>query len=239
MRRYIEEGGFPDVQGEPYRIRVKMLQEYVDAVLYRDIIERHEVSSVQALRYTLDYILSNFAHKVSTRAIANALKQLGVSSNRECIADYLEWMEQAYLIYRVSLHSDSVAVRRMNPDKFYLVDTGLARAATPKNDASNGWFLENLVFMSLRRGDNKIEYYNTEKGEEVDFLVTDRLSKRRRLIQVAWDISSEETLRRELKAITTAGHETGISDLTIVTLDDEREIEGVSIVPVWKWSMNP
>ena len=166
MGRYIDEGGFPDVQGEPYRIRVKMLQEYVDAVLYRDIIERHEVSSTQALRYTLDYILSNFAHKVSTRAIANALKQLGVSSNRECIADYLEWMEQAYLIYRVSLHSDSVAVRRMNPDKFYLVDTGLARAATPKNDASNGWFLENLVFMSLRRGDNKIEYYNTEKARK-------------------------------------------------------------------------
>ena len=239
MGRYIDEGGFPDVQGEPYRIRVKMLQEYVDAVLYRDIIERHEVSSTQALRYTLDYILSNFAHKVSTRAIANALKQLGVSSNRECIADYLEWMEQAYLIYRVSLHSDSVAVRRMNPDKFYLVDTGLARAATPKNDASNGWFLENLVFMSLRRGDNKIEYYNTSKGEEVDFLVTDRLTKQRRLIQVAWDVSSEETLRRELKAIKAAGHETGILDLTVVTMDDEREIDDVKIVPVWKWSLNP
>ncbi len=238
MGRYIDEGGFPDVQGEPYRIRVKMLQEYVDAVLYRDIIERHEVSSTQALRYTLDYILSNFAHKVSTRAIANALKQLGVSSNRECIADYLEWMEQAYLIYRVSLHSDSVAVRRMNPDKFYLVDTGLARAATPKNDASNGWFLENLVFMSLRRGDNKIEYYNTERGEEVDFLVTGRLTKRRRLSQVALDISSEETLRRELKAITAAGRETGISDLTIVTVDDERETDGVRIVPVWKWNLN-
>ena len=239
MGRYIDEGGFPDVQGEPYRIRVKMLQEYVDAVLYRDIIERHEVSSTQALRYTLDYILSNFAHKVSTRAIANALKQLGVSSNRECIADYLEWMEQAYLIYRVSLHSDSVAVRRMNPDKFYLVDTGLARAATPKNDASNGWFLENLVFMSLRRGDNKIEYYNTSKGEEVDFLVTDRLTKQRRLIQVAWDVSSEETLRRELKAIKAAGHETGLLDLTVVTMDDEREIDDVKIVPVWKWSLNP
>jgi predicted AAA+ superfamily ATPase len=127
----------------------------------------------------------------------------------------------------------------MNPDKFYLVDTGLARAATPKNDASNGWFLENLVFMSLRRGDNKIEYYNTSKGEEVDFLITDRLTKQRRLIQVAWDVSSEETLRRELKAIKAAVHETVILDLTVVTIDDEREIDDVKIVPVWKWSLNP
>ena len=65
------------------------------------------------------------------------------------------------------------------------------------------------------------------------------MTKQRRLIQVAWDVSSEETLRRELKAIKAAGHETGILDLTVVTMDDEREIEGVSIVPVWKWGLNP
>ena len=69
----------------------------------------------------------------------------------------------------------------MNPDKFYLVDTGLARAVTPKSDAARGWLLENLVFLALRRGDNKIEYFNTRKGDEVDFLVTDKLSKKRRL----------------------------------------------------------
>ena len=39
----------------------------------------------------------------------------------------------------------------------YLVDTGLARAVTPKSDASRGWFLENLVYLALRRGDNRIE----------------------------------------------------------------------------------
>ena len=66
-----------------YRIRVRTLQGYVDAVLYRDVIERHEVPSVQALRYTLEYIKSNFAHKISTRAISGALKGLGLSDSRE------------------------------------------------------------------------------------------------------------------------------------------------------------
>ena len=64
MERYLAEGGFPDVQGDDHRVRIKVLQGYVDAVLYRDVIEHHEVPSVQSLRYTLEYIKHNFAHLV-------------------------------------------------------------------------------------------------------------------------------------------------------------------------------
>ena len=235
MARYLDEGGFPDVQGADYRMRIRMLQGYVDAVLYRDIIERHAVSSVQALGYTLDYIKRNYAHKISTRAISGALKAVGVSDNRECVADYLDWLTQAYLIYRVPVRTDSQAVRRMNPDKYYLVDTGLARAVTPKSDASKGWLLENLVFLALRRGDNKIEYYNTKAGAEVDFLVTDAISHARRLVQVAWELKEDQTVVRELTALRDARREIKVRDCTVVTWDSEFETDGIRVVPVWKW----
>ena len=237
MQRYLDEGGFPDVQGDEFRVRVKTLQGYVDAVLYRDVIERHNVPSVQSLRYTLEYIKHNFAHKISTRAISGVLKGLGLSDSREYISDYLDWLEQAYLIYRVPLRTDSLAVRRMNPDKFYLVDTGLARAVTPKSDAACGCFLENLVFLALRRGFNKIEYYNTSNGDEVDFLVTDRATKERRLVQVSWELSSPGTEERELKALKDARNEIKVDDCIVVTWDDEREVDGIRIVPVWKWCL--
>ena len=237
MQRYLDEGGFPDVQGDEFRVRVKTLQGYVDAVLYRDVIERHNVPSVQSLRYTLEYIKHNFAHKISTRAISGVLKGLGLSDSREYISDYLDWLEQAYLIYRVPLRTDSLAVRRMNPDKFYLVDTGLARAVTPKSDAARGCFLENLVFLALRRGFNKIEYYNTSNGDEVDFLVTDRATKERRLVQVSWELSSPGTEERELKALKDARNEIKVDDCIVVTWDDEREVDGIRIVPVWKWCL--
>ena len=237
MQRYLDEGGFPDVQGDEFRVRVKTLQGYVDAVLYRDVIERHNVPSVQSLRYTLEYIKHNFAHKISTRAISGVLKGLGLSDSREYISDYLDWLEQAYLIYRVPLRTDSLAVRRMNPDKFYLVDTGLARAVTPKSDAARGCFLENLVFLALRRGFNKIEYYNTSNGDEVDFLVTDRATKERRLVQVSWELSSPGTEERELKALKDARNEIKVDDCIVVTWDDEREVDGIRILPVWKWCL--
>lgn len=238
MTRYLEEGGFPDIQGENLRIRNKLLQEYVNAVVYRDVIERHEISSTQALRYTLDYIIHNYARKISTRAISGALRAIGASDNRERISEYLQYFVNAYLIYPVSIRTDSLAVRRTNPDKFYIVDTGLIRAMTPKNDAERGWLLENLVFMHLRRGNNKIEYYINKSGGEVDFLVTDQNSKTRQLIQVAWNMEKSETLDRELSALRLARDEIKVKDCLIVTWDSEAVLDdGIQVVPVWKWCL--
>ena len=238
MIRYLEEGGFPDIQGEDLRIRNKLLQEYVNAVVYRDVIERHEISSTQALRYTLDYIIHNYARKISTRAISGALRAIGASDNRERISEYLQYFVNAYLIYPVSIRTDSLAVRRTNPDKFYIVDTGLIRAMTPKNDAERGWLLENLVFMHLRRGNNKIEYYINKSGGEVDFLVTDQNSKSRQLIQVAWNMEKSETSDRELSALRLARDEIKVKDCLIVTWDSETVLDdGIQVVPVWKWCL--
>ena len=235
MGQYLERGGFPDVQHVNAGIRAGMLQGYVDAVLYRDVLERHEVPSMQALRYTLDYLFHNFARKTSARAIVGVLRQMGVATGRESIADYLGYFKDAYLVYPVSIHSDSLAVKRVNPDKMYLVDTGLIRAMNAKMDREKGWLLENLVFMTLRRGFNKIEYYVTNSGGEVDFLVQDNVTLKHRLVQVSWDLSDELTFTREMKALKEAMSETGIGDGTVVTWDDEREIDGIRIVPAWKW----
>ena len=237
MEQYLQRGGFPDVQDVAAGIRANMLQGYVDAVLYRDVLERHEVPSVQALRYTLEYLFHNFARKVSSRAIVGVLRQMGVAAGRESIADYLSYFKDAYLAYPVSIRSDSLAVKRVNPDKMYLVDTGLIRSMNAKMDQEKGWLLENLVFMTLRRDFNKIEYYVTKSGGEVDFLVQDNATLKRSLVQVSWDMSDEPTFTREMKALKDAMAETGIDDGTVVTWDDERDIDGVHIVPVWKWCL--
>ena len=39
----------------------------------------------------------------------------------------------------------------------------------------------------------------------------------------------------EIDALVAARKETGITDCTIVTWDDEGEKDGIRIVPVWKW----
>ena len=235
MSDYAERGGFPDVQDVSSGMRAAMLQEYVDAVLYRDIIERHEVASVQALKYTLEYLFHNYARKTSTRSISGVLKNLSVPANRESVADYLDWFKDAYLVYPVSVLSDSLAVKRVNPDKYYLIDSGLIRAMCVKNDAERGWMLENIVYMALRRGGGKISYIANADGTEVDFHVRDRSTHGERLVQVSYAMSEAATFNRETNAIKFARQKKGIHDCTIVTWDDEGEIDGIRIMPVWKW----
>lgn len=235
MSDYAERGGFPDVQDVSSGMRAAMLQEYVDAVLYRDIIERHKVASVQALKYTLEYLFHNYARKTSTRSISGVLKNLSVPANRESVADYLDWFKDAYLVYPVSVLSDSLAVKRVNPDKYYLIDSGLIRAMCVKNDAERGWMLENIVYMALRRGGGKISYIANADGTEVDFHVLDRSTHGERLVQVSYAMSDAVTFNRETNAIKFARQKKGIHDCTIVTWDDAGEIDGIRIMPVWKW----
>ena len=235
---YFRVGGFPDVQGLGDSERIATLQDYANAVVYRDIIERHEIPSVPTLKFVLQYLLHNFGRKVSTRAMSGILKQEGLPSDRAALSDYLDYYRDAYFAYSVSLRTDSLARRRTNPDKYYLIDTGLIGAVTFKDDSEKGWLLENFVYNSLRRSNPKIEYYLTKEGKEVDFLVTDATTHEKRLVQVTWEMSDESTFGRELSALMQAKSETGIDDCTIVTWEDERELDGgVRVVPVWKWAM--
>ena len=140
------------------------------------------------------------------------------------------------MIYPVSVMSDSLAVKRVNPDKYYIVDTGLIRAMSVKNDEERGWLLENLVFMSLRRGLNKIEYVINPDGTEVDFHVIDMVTKKRRLVQVAWSIRDQATSARETAALEKARRNLRVDDCTVVTWDDEAGLDsGINVVPAWKW----
>ena len=238
-RRYLDVGGFPAVQGMTDAMRIATLQGYVHAVLYRDVLQRHRVASVQSLLCTLDYLLHNFARRTSAHAISGVLKNLSYPSRREDIADYISYFKDAYLIHPVSVMSDSLAVKRVNPDKYYIVDTGLVRAMSVKNDAERGWLLENLVFMALRRGLNKIEYVTNPDGTEVDFHVVDMVTKRRRLVQAAWTLQDRATAARETAALELARRNLRVDDCTIVTWDDEAELDsGIKVVPVWKWLLD-
>lgn len=236
MTRYMEVGGFPAVQRMPDRIRIATLQDYVHAVVYRDVLQRHKVTSVQSLLYTLDYLLHNYARRASAHAISGVLKNLAFPSRREDIASYISYFKDAYLVYPVSVLSDSLAVKRVNPDKYYIIDTGLINAVTTKTDAEKSWKLENLVYLTLRRGLNKINYYSMDDSKEVDFHVFDHLTKRKRLIQVTWEMNKSETFEREVSALRQARKLTGIEDCTIVTWDSEEVLEdGIKVVPIWKW----
>ncbi len=240
LRRYLLNGGFPEVQTVSDDHRIRILQEYVDVVILRDIVERYQVSNILPLRTLIRHLLATPATLFSVNKFYNDLRSQGLACGKNTLHDYFEYLKDAYLIYPVSIHSRSERTRRVNPRKVYVIDTGLANAFLHRPQSDQGRLLENFVFMELRRKGLAIEYYRTANGLEVDFLATDHRDVQT-LYQVSLELRDEQTRKREVRALITAMQETGIKAAKIVSLDTREQIETdagvIDVVPAWLWAL--
>jgi predicted AAA+ superfamily ATPase len=233
---YLEIGGFPEVLNLDRNLRMEVLQGYIDSVILKDVIERHRVSNVIALKHLVSHIMHAPGGKFSVNKFYNTLKSMAVKCTKNSLYEYLDHLIDAYLLYRVPIHCYSEKARMLNPPKVYTVDTGLLNAMTFRKSANNGPLLENLVFLHLRRNGYESEYVTTKEGGEADFFAQHKSSGNVILIQACWDMAEQNTFKRELRGLLSAMKELSIDSGTIVTWDDEAELEGnIRVVPVWKW----
>jgi len=94
----------------------------------------------------------------------------------------------------------------------------LVNAYSLKIKDLNHKFLENQVYLDLRRQGKSIFYYHTKDGYEVDFVTVDK-SGERELIQVTWDMNDPKTAEREQRALENAEKELGINGRIITSRD--------------------
>ncbi len=233
---YLETGGFPEVLNLDRTLRMEVLQGYIDSVILKDVIERHRVSNVIALKQLVSHIMHAPGGKFSVNKFYNTLKSMAIKCTKNSLYEYLDHLIDAYLLYRVPIHSYSEKGRMLNPSKIYTVDTGLLNAMTFRKSANNGPLLENLVFLHLRRNGYEAEYVHNKEGSEADFFAQHKSSGNGILIQACWDMADQNTFNRELRGLQSAMKELSIDSGTIVTWDDEAELEGkIKVVPLWKW----
>jgi uncharacterized protein len=236
VRHYLESGGFPEVQGLDRHLRTEILQGYIDSVLLKDVMERHRVGNVMILKHLVRYMMNSCGAKFSVNKFYNALKSMSVTCTKNSLYEYLDHLTDAFLFYKVPIHSCSEKSRRINPVKIYTIDPGLLNAMTFRNSPDYGPFLENMVFMHLRRNGYEVEYVTSKAGYETDFFARNNISGDVKLIQVCWGMSDNNTYEREIRGLKSAMDELSVPCGTIVTWDDEASPEnGIEVVPVWKW----
>lgn len=236
MKEYFEIGGFPEVQHIDPGLRIEVLQSYIDSVLLKDIIERHQIANVTALKHLIRHVMHSAGGKFSVNKFYNTMKSMSIKCAKNNLYEYLDHLTDAFLFSKVPIHSRSEKVRTINPAKYYAIDTGLLNAMTFRNSSDLGPLLETLVFIQLRRKGCYVEYATTSDGFEVDFIARDKRSGRIELIQVCWDMSDQETFKRELRGLKSAMKDFSINAGTIVTWDNEAALDkGIQALPVWKW----
>ena len=215
--KYLNEGGFPEVTTYNQYAREQTLQDYVNVVTYRDIVERYHISNPSIIKYMLLFMISNVAMPFSINKFYNDLKSQGYKVTKDCLYDYAQYIEDAFLAFLVPLYSDSIRKVQVNPKKNYIIDTGLVRAMTLDHTKDLGRLFENLIYLDLRRQGLAIYYYLTKERYEVDFLVKTAQGKKE-LIQVALNMDNANTKLREERALEAAMAELNIPG-QIVTLD--------------------
>lgn len=237
---YLTFGGFPESQFVPEELHAPLLQNYINTVIFRDIVDRHNIKNAHMVKRFLLYCLAHPSALLSITKVYNSFKSQGESIGKNSLFEYLAYFEDAYALFAVPIFSFSENVRQANPKKIYPVDPGLITAYTVKPAFEKASCLENAVFIALRKQSKDIFYYKTRSQKEVDFVMMSSKGAFS-LFQVCLSISSQQTWQREVSALEEAALELGLKHGTIITLDHEEtmihnEIE-IQCIPFWKWAL--
>ncbi|MHA1731134.1 MAG: ATP-binding protein [Promethearchaeota archaeon] len=231
LREYTTVGGIPEqiIYGDPDI--AKMLFENI---LYRDIVARYKVGDVRALKELAFYLVFNPATEVSYRRLASMISVGSVNT----VKNYVEYMEEAYLVTTVYRFDYSVRRQLQAPKKIYVTDPGFVSNVGFNRPAFTGKLLENLVLVELKRRGKEVFYH--KRNYECDFVVVeDRVVTS--TIQVTTSLGDEATKNREFRGLLEAMKSYGVDEGLIVTEDEEYEesVGGyrVRVVPAWKWLM--
>lgn len=240
---FLMNGGFPEAQGLATEDRLPLLQGYVDTVILRDVMERHGISNVVALRRLTRQLLGAAAGLFSVHRFFNDQKSQGISISKEALHAMLGHLEDAFLIRLVPIHTSSERQRQSNPRKAYPVDPGLITAFDRNGKTNIGHALETAVLVELERRRHQLAYVRTSSGAEVDFLATP-LVGRPVLIQVCADLTDEATRLREFGALAEAMSEHPRTHGLVLTATSTglshaqaNVPKGVTLRTAWEWML--
>ena len=211
---YVEQGGYP----EPLLKKIdrhNYLHTLLQSTIYKDIVKRYRIRSVQGIEDLAMYLMSNIAREYSYNALAGVTRCRSVHT----IDKYIRYLQEAYLVFSIPRFSFKVKNQVGQNKKIYCTDNGLAISTGSRFSSDRGALYENLVAFALKKeeiaGRISLFYWKSPQNEEVDFVVKEGL-RITRLIQVCSDISNPKTLKRvpELLA-TNPGADQGVSRIAL------------------------
>ncbi len=241
FNEFIEFGGYPEVVLEKDGIeKLRILKDYLDLTIFKDIIERFKLKNTKLVRWLIDYLISTTSREFSTNKLFNDFKSRGVKVSKNTLYEYFSTLNDAFFIHSLQKFSQSPRNESGSIPKVYLNDIGFMNLYSIQD---NGKKLENLVFLELLGKANynpliKLNYWRSAEGKEVDFVLKTG-QKVTQAIQVAWSLADKETIDRELDALEKCMDEFKLKEAMIITAFEEKEFElnnkKIKAIPAWKW----
>lgn len=230
FEQYFFDGGFPEFI---YEKDILYLQELVKDILYRDIIVRHSIKNDIVIKNIFSFLISNIGKEFSYQKIKNIF---GVGSVNTIIS-YINYLEDSYLLFTVSMFNYSIKKQIINSKKIYAIDSGLIKANSISFSSDLGRILENIVFIEFKRQNYEVFYY--KNNVECDFVI--RKNNKIELFQVCYDLNTDN-IEREKNGLANAMIFFNIDYGVILTYQQEDNFKinnlTIDVIPVWKWLIN-
>jgi len=234
--QYLLFGGFPElVFIEEENIKIRILQEYFNVMIYRDLVERYEIKSVSILKYFLKRIIEGIGKPVSVNNIYNELKSQSKKVSKTTLYGFFEMLENIYMTMISKRYVFSVLKQEAYQKKAYITDNGLVNAITYKYKDDYGKLLENLVAKEIKgRG---FELFYNSNNSECDFILVS--DKKIIPIQVSYSLENKKTFKREVKGILDFLNRYKGKKGFILTYDEKNYLKEngyeVEIIPVYEF----
>jgi predicted AAA+ superfamily ATPase len=202
--RFLRQGGMPGIHAisREDKVVLEYLASVADTVVLKDVIQRHAIRNPRLLQRLLHFALDTSGSPLSAKRIADYLKSQNIRCSVDTILEYLAFFVDARVLSRLSRH-DLRGKRVLEVhEKYYSADHGLRNAMLGHRAQDIGIQLETIVCNHLLATGHKVEVGRWD-AYEVDFVATkDGL---RTDIQVAYLLSDEKTLEREIRPLRAIG----------------------------------
>lgn len=210
LEEYLQWGGFPEVVlAQELDLKRHLIHSYVDTMLLRDVVDRHDIKNVDLVERLFQKCLLSFTKPYSVHRWFNDFKSQGRRLSKDTLYEYLHHLEESLFLMTIKNRANPGAAR-----KIYLVDNGLYQSIRSKPDKGQLW--ENACFLDLLRRGKKPDYWLDEKGE-IDFVTEEEL------IQVCYSLH-DENVKREKASLLRMQKERRDKSLVIWTRNPLKEV---------------
>lgn len=232
FEKYVLEGGmagsyiYNDVNK-----KYNYINEVYNALIVRDIQQKYNIQNIGLMDSLTEFLMDNVSNLTSYRKIANILNQASINTNDKTIANYINYLCDAFAFYKIRRYDIQGKRYLSSVDKYYLVDQTFKYAKLGTKNMNYGRIYENIVAIELLRRGYEIyvgELYNAE----VDFVAMKMNEKI--YVQVSDNISDDKTFEREVRPLLK------IKDaypkiLIARTRHDDYQYEGIQIYDLANW----
>lgn len=170
---FLRFGGLPglhELQASP-RATSQYLSDVFNSVLLKDVVSRNNIRDSELLNRIIQFIFDNVGSTFSAKNISDFLKSQGRKLGVETIYNYLDYLENAFVIERVKRFDLKGRKYLETQEKIYAADVGIRNSVLGYRPTDIAGILENLVYLNLRQKGFSVSVGKSGTSE-VDFVAS-------------------------------------------------------------------